>query len=163
MKAGDIIFVEGTTLVSRLIQYFDDEGVYSHVAIAVSDTHIVEAQYGLNVIYREFPDEYKYYSVVDLHLTDEQRQEIRPKAFTLLDRKYDYFQIAGYLLKRIFKTKKNRLNSRRNLICSELVYTVLRDTDTLNELGIKTLEGSDITPNQLFDLVKHIGYVKYHQ
>lgn len=44
MRAGDIIFVRGDSIISTAIKLLD-KGKFTHVAMAVSLTHILEAQY----------------------------------------------------------------------------------------------------------------------
>lgn len=156
MKAGNIVFVEGTGFISRLIKFFD-KGKFSHVALAISHDCIIEAEYMTDVVIRDIPM-YKHYTVIDLGLTSEQIDKIPDAALKMLGKSYDYWQILGYVLKDLFSLKgKNRLNNPKNLICSELVYTILYETGILKDLGINSKEGFDLTPNQLYDLVKYIG------
>lgn len=159
MKAGDIIFVQGDSFISKAIQYFD-KGQFSHVAIAVSDTHIIEAQYMTDVCYREFP----YHNncvILDLGLDLKQREAVAQLSFGLIGKRYDYFQLVWYVLRRVFHLKgRNPLNNPNNLICSELVYTVLEHTAILKELGIKSPHGIDSTPNELYDLIKYLAVSK---
>lgn len=162
MKAGDIIFVHGDDAVDKLIEYFD-HGQFSHVAIAISDTEIVEAQYKINVVKRTFPKEYVKYSIIDLGLTNEERNKVPSVALKLLDKKYDYLQILGCLIEDVFNIKgPNLLNNHQKLICSELVFTVLNETNILKDLNINVDDGIDLTPNQLYDLLKYIGIEYKH-
>lgn len=156
MRTGDIVFVRGKNVISRLIKYFDN-GQFSHVAIAISSTEIVEAQYGMDVVRRKLPIDYDC-DIMDIGLIREQRVKVICSCMKLMTKKYDFMQLVWYVLRKVFHLKgKNPLNNPNNLICSELVYTVLEDTGILKELGIKSTQGRDSTPNELYDLVKYLG------
>lgn len=45
------------------------------------------------------------------------------------------------------------------MICYELVYLVLSESGVLDELGIAVsiYNGIDLTPNELYDLVKYLS------
>jgi hypothetical protein len=63
LQAGDIIFIRGHSLFSNAVRFFDP-GTFSHVAVAVSATHILEAQFYTRV--RIAPMNYDEYEVIDL-------------------------------------------------------------------------------------------------
>lgn len=145
MKAGDIIFVRGKSPLSKCVKFFDN-GEFSHIAIAVSDTHIFEANWYTRAEITEF--HFEDYEIIDLGLTEEERQLIVSESFKLIGKWYDYFQILWYILKRFFNPKgRNRFNNPNMLICSEAVYILL------NKLGKEEIVGNlniDATPNELY-------------
>jgi hypothetical protein len=139
MKAGDIIFVRGDSLLSKIIRFFD-EGIFSHVAIAVSETEVIEANWNMksNIV----PFHYDNYEIVSLDLTNVQRSNVKKEASKLEGRWYDYIQIIGYMFNR-------RINNPRNLICSELVYLILSRIDFIDDKNIR-----ECTPNELYRYLK---------
>ncbi|MEH7209917.1 YiiX/YebB-like N1pC/P60 family cysteine hydrolase [Priestia megaterium] len=167
MKSGDIVFVQGRGILARLIRFFD-KGTFSHCAIAVSDNKIIEAQYFAKVRIDPFdPTEYNYYEIIDLGLTKEQRNRIVGSSLKRLGKRYDYGQIVWYVLKDVFHLKgDNRFNNPNNLICSELAYIVLEESGVMHMLGEPrdgTFRGIDLTPNQLYDLLKYLSNKKATQ
>lgn len=150
MQAGDIVFLKPTSVIGKLVTWVDG-GEYSHVAIAVSPTHIIEAQYftrsriwpvytGDNVM------------VLDLDLEDWQRQRIIDNAIEMTGIWYDYKTIASYFIRHIFKWNTKAIwNSQNNLICSELVMALLISAEYYGA-GTET----NITPRELFE--KLIAY-----
>ncbi|MFJ8247272.1 YiiX/YebB-like N1pC/P60 family cysteine hydrolase [Peribacillus asahii] len=160
MKRGDIVFIRGKGLKSKLTRLID-RGAFSHVAIAISDSKIIESDVGTRVSVREFsPKEYDYVEVVDLRITIKQRQDVYNSAVQMIGTKYDYVQLIWYGLRRIFGLKgNNRLNNPKNVICSEMVFIALSRAGILKSLGIEetNFRGIDLTPNELYDLVKYVS------
>ncbi|MCY8256442.1 hypothetical protein MOC12_21020 [Bacillus spizizenii] len=142
MKAGDVIFVRGTSFVSRLVRFFD-KGQFSHVAIAVSETHVIETNW--NMTSKIVPFHYEDYESVELKLTDFQRRCVPVIARRYEGRMYDYIQVIGYIF-------KSRLNNPRHLICSELVYNILSEVGYVRDERLR-----DITPNELYELLNRKG------
>lgn len=161
MKKGDIVFLQGKGFISRIVRFFDGGGKFSHVAIAVSDTRVIEADIGTRVSVRPFErNNYNIIEVVDLGLSINKRREVVNSAMKMIGVKYDYVQLIWYGLKRLFKVKgKNRLNNPKYVICSELVFIALDEIGVLKELGINIShkEGIDLSPNELYDLVKYVS------
>lgn len=135
MKPGDIIFVRGNSIISKAVRLFD-KGRFSHVAVAVSDTHVIETNW--NMRSRIVPFYYEDFELVRLDLTEKQRMMVPVAAKKLEGRFYDYLQILGILL-------FSRVNSPRYLICSELVYYVLKGVGYLTDERLQ-----DATPNELY-------------
>lgn len=157
MNKGNLVFVRGKGIIPALIRYFD-KGQFNHVALAVSPISIAEADVNIESRVDPFiPDSYDYYEVIDLGLTDEQSDRVVESSKSYLGRKYDEPQILWYVLKYFFKLKgPDKFNNPNNLICSEFVFDVLDKAGILKDLNIKG--GSiDITPNQLYDLVKYVS------
>lgn len=161
MRRGDIVFVQGKGTISKIVRYFDGGGKFSHVAIAISDRKVIESDVGTKVALREFKrDNYNVIEVVNLGLSIKQRRDVYNTALKFIGVHYDYMQLIWYALRKIFKLEgRNRLNNPRNFICSELVFNVLDEVGILDDLGIKetSFVGSDLTPNELYDLVKYVG------
>lgn len=147
MKAGDIVFVRGTSIISKIVRFFDGE--WSHVAIAISDSKIVEADFATRV--RAVDMTYTDYEIVDLNLTPEQRAKAKIVSVGMIGKWYDYIWIVRYLFRSIFKLKRrHRFNSPNRMICSHLVAKVLY------QIGIAKNEEllKDATPNELYMFVK---------
>lgn len=139
MQAGDLVFVRGNSPISYLVRLFD-KGKFSHIAVAVSPTHIIEAEYSTKV--RISKMEYEDFEIVDLGLTKEQRDAITHEAIQCVGQWYDYLQILGYVF-----SPKTFWGSPNSFICSELAYKLL------NSVGIKI--GNEFTkPNEMYNLLK---------
>ncbi|MED1863208.1 YiiX/YebB-like N1pC/P60 family cysteine hydrolase [Fictibacillus nanhaiensis] len=144
LKAGQIIFVRGDSLISSFIRYFD-RGQFSHVCVMVSNTHCVEAQYSTKV--RITPMNYKNYEVVDLRLTQQEQDSIVHNAIDFCGKWYDYQTILKLVAKDILKRNDLNLWSNPNsLICSELVYSLLMTIGRYEDSAL-------LTPNQLYKLL----------
>lgn len=142
MKAGDVVFVRGTSLISKIIRFFD-KGEFSHVAIAVNETEVIEINW--NIKSEIVPFYYKDYEIVRLDLTEYQRDQILPIARSLEGRWYDYLQILGFFF-------NGKFNDPRKFICSELVYIILSKVRFITDKRIK-----DYTPNELYQTLKGGG------
>jgi hypothetical protein len=144
MQTGDIIFVRGHNWISNAIKVFD-KGQFSHVAIAVSSTHIFEAQG--NTKTRIVKMNYKDYEIVRLPMTEKERQQVIAITNHMLNIDYDYMQIAGIVFNDLFGSSRKIFNNPRLLICSEAV------DDILSQLNRKDFVSwnRDITPNELFE------------
>lgn len=144
MQTGDLVFVRGHSLLSRLITLFD-KGKWSHVAVAVSDTEIIEAAYFTKVRIRKM--EYKDYEIAPMNLTFEEQKTIVELAKKLEGKWYDYKQILWYVLRNLFKVEKSPFwNNPNDLICSELVFILY------SSIG-KTYGDSFVTPNELYHII----------
>ena len=133
MRAGDIVFVRGHTPISTIIRLFD-KGEFSHVSVAVSPTHVIEAEWSTKV--RIAPVHYEDYKVIDLGLSEQQRDLIVHFAIQLVGLKYDFLSILGILFNKEW-------NSPQAKICTEIVVSVL--------MGIGYLEKEMfLKPNELY-------------
>lgn len=137
MQAGDIIFVRGNSLISKIIRHFDN-GEFTHVAIALDDKHVVEADRFKRVSIAHL--KYNDYEIVSLPVD---AFFIAEKAFSSIGRRYDYVQIVSYMFRKFFKT--GVINDPSALICSELVAEVLDMQELLNS-----------TPNELYTALNSI-------
>lgn len=148
MRAGDVVFVKPSGVLSYLVAKIDG-GPYSHVAIAVSETHIIEAQYFTKS--RIWPVYAKNTLVLDLGLSDEQREALVHNAINMTGRWYDYRLIVTYFFRNVFKLNLKALwNSQNNLICSELVAVLLL---SVGFVGAGQLQEKNITPRELFEFL----------
>ncbi len=141
MAIGDLIFVRGHNLINKAIEFFDGE--FSHCCVSLTDSNnrILEAQ-GMTRS-RIVPFYFEDYEIVELNLTQEQRDVVLKVAIQLTDYGYDYLQILGIMLKDIFKFKKPYfMNNPNKLICSELtdlfLYGVgwLKDEEFLGDCSV---------------------------
>jgi hypothetical protein len=121
-----------------------DKGKYSHVAIAVSDTKIFEAQYNTRTHIVRNP--YTDYDIVRLPLTRYEREQVVTKCYNLRGHWYDYLQAISYLIK-YFSRGFKIINNPKYFICSEVVDIVVSD---LNLEGYNGSKGN-IEPNELID------------
>lgn len=140
MKAGDIVFVRGHSPLSFLVRLID-KGEFSHVAIAVSETEVLEAEWFTKS--RITPFYFTDYEIVDLGLTDEERKQVTDLAPKLVGKWYDYLQIIGYLF-------KGNFNNPNNLICSEMIAIILCDLRKITNYSTV----ANIKPNELYRLLK---------
>ncbi|MFC7392149.1 hypothetical protein [Scopulibacillus cellulosilyticus] len=149
-QAGDLIFVRGHGPISRLIEYFD--GKFSHVAIALSSHVILESQMFVNV--RVAQMDFDDYEVINLGLTDRQRDIIVHKGIDMVGKHYDYAQVIWQGVMDIFHLRgRNLLNSPNKLICSEILINLLLAIHWFRDpKDIKNIK--DKTPNELYRLIK---------
>lgn len=152
--------MQGKGIISKVIRIFD-KGKFTHCAIAISDSEVIEANYDTKVAIRSFdPKKYKEIEVLDLGLNEHQRQKVYISAMEQLGKRYDYLSLMWYVIRKIFRLRgKNRLNNPNHVICSELVFIALDKSGALKDLGIEQgfNRGIDLTPNELYDLVKYIS------
>lgn len=152
IKAGNIIFVKNNGIFSNIIRYFD-KGRFSHVCIATSDSHVIEAQYGTKARIIPFYYGQDEYVVIDLNLSKEETDKVVGIALTMTGKWYDYPQIIGFAIKKIFGLKsKNLFNNPNNWICSELVYHMLVSIGKINSKE----QLNDLTPNQLYNFLENL-------
>lgn len=148
MRPGDVIFMKPSNWIGRTVTRIDG-GPYSHVAIAVSSTHIIEAQ-GFRRS-RIWPVYGKDVLVLDLGLSDEQREQIVHNAISITGRWYDYRLIAGYFIKHTWNFEIKALwNSKNALICSELVASLLL---SVGYMGAKVFSHENISPRELLEIL----------
>ncbi|MCA1800060.1 MAG: hypothetical protein LC650_02055 [Actinobacteria bacterium] len=148
MRPGDVVFMKPTNWIGKAVTRIDG-GPYSHVAIAVSSTHIAEAQ-GFRFS-RIWPIYGKDVLVLDLGLTDEQREQVVHNAISVTGKWYDYRLILGYFIKHTLKFHVKALwNSKNSLICSELVATILL---SVGYTGAVDFYHKNISPRELFELL----------
>ncbi|QJT70396.1 hypothetical protein [Microcystis phage MaeS] len=144
MKAGDLVFVRGHSIISKLIRLFD-EGKWTHVAIAVSETQIIEAQRftRTKIVDMKYTD----YEIVPMNLNPYEQGIITDSAKELEGTWYDYKLIAWLMLNELFRINKSPFwNNPNYLICSELVYLLY------HQIG-RDYGDIYVTPNELYQIV----------
>lgn len=149
MKTGDIVFIRGNSWISKLIRMLDGE--FSHLAIVLSDKGtVLEAQRFTKS--RIVPFYFDNYEIVDLGLSQEQRDKLLKLSVDLVGYRYDYKQILGILWSKLFKTK--RYNNPNNMICSELLVYLLFQLDWFdNPSEAEYL--LDATPNEIYSYLNN--------
>lgn len=151
MQCGDIIFVKGNSPLEKIIEYFD--GDFSHCCIALSDQVILEAQYGTKS--RITPFYFNDYEIVNLGLSDEQRQRVLEMGVNLVGHRYDLLEICSIFLRDAFDKNLKINNSPNNYICSELVEILLQEVGVVpNDKKLR-----DCTPNELYRYLKSLTEV----
>lgn len=134
MESGNLIFIRGHSVISNTVRLFD-KGEFSHVAVAVSPTHIIEAKWNSKSIITPFT--YEDYEVIDLNLTEEQKYRLIKRSIQLTGKRYDFPQLLRYIFKGI------KSGSPKRLICSEIAYELLK------VVGID-VQDRNISPNELY-------------
>lgn len=159
MKPGDLLFVSGHSPLDKIIQWLD-KGKWNHVAMIVSvdsdGFSILESQYGLNTVIRKCNYDPNDYEVVDIGLSDSQREQVLDLSCEAINHflDYDYKQILmqGWM-DFLGLHGKNQWNSPTHPICSEtMVYILHKLNYFIDETHIKNIQ--DSTPNTLYKLVK---------
>lgn len=146
MQAGDVVFFRPSGWLSRLVAKIDG-GEFSHVAIAVSETHIAEAQYYTRS--QITPLYGRDVFIMDLGLTEEQRHKLTHDAIAVTGKWYDFKLIVHYFITNALKMKPKAIwNSKNSLICSELVAGLLIEVNYIQAEG---LTGKNISPRELFE------------
>lgn len=151
MKAGDLIFVASSGFVPDAIRFFD-HGVFDHVCIAISDTQIIEAQYGQKVSVKDFPYSDYEHAIIDLGLTPEQVNQIPTFDNRYLGEDYNYEEIVSVAIRLIGFKNFDLLDNKNAVICSQLAgYFAINFGKAAN--GTQML-----APNQLFNYFIHKKY-----
>lgn len=146
MSTGNILFIEGSSWVSKLIQKID--GPYSHVAIRLGERTYFESQRYVNSRITNEPIKdacTEFYLDLDAY----QKEMVVKSAFRLVDTPYDYKQIFSILWHRL--TKRPIKNRRTHLICSESVATILYECGYLTREEF--LQAESMTPNELYKML----------
>lgn len=123
-EVGDIIFYESTTLIGRIIRKIT-KYPFSHAAIAVSPTDIIEANAFIKSRRVSFAEtEYKRVVVMRTKtpLTSTQKIAIIRESKQLLGRGYDYWAIFLFALRYLFGFNTDKCTTdATKLWCTELV------------------------------------------
>jgi len=135
VKPGDLVFVRGSSVISDAIRFFD-KGEFSHVAVAVSPTHIIEAQYSTRV--RIVPMAYRDVEIVQLSIDPVKEMTLLKTAIQHCGKPYNFKAILSLMLRR-----KVSMGNSNGFICSELV------TSILTEIGLWS-DSVLISPNELY-------------
>lgn len=133
---------------ANAIRWYDGGGKYTHVAIAVSPSHIAEATWYGGVEIREMHYWDEEVEVIDLGITQGQRFDVVQTVFDFIGQPYDYLQLVGFFTKR-WVDKDMTLNNPSQQICSELVGRILYRNNLVCDIGIV----SNMTPHALYEYV----------
>jgi hypothetical protein len=126
MKNVDVYFVRGNTIISKLIRFFDKGKGFTHVAIRLDNSHVVDSQYPQGVRIRHF--RFKNYETITVPLDIEiARKYIRYK--------YDFKKML-YFAFRVGKI----WDTPNKFICSELVAVAMNKPEWVG-----------LTPNDLYE------------
>ena len=148
MKAGDLVFVRTKGIIPSIIRYFD-KGKFNHVAIAYSETQILEVDFDSCVRIVTLP--YEDVEVVPIPLKDITLLENFGKKY--IGKKYDFGQIFRIWVRLVFGFKwLNRYNNAREVICSELAGEYLQC------IGLAYKGEELLAPNELYKDIKNKGY-----
>jgi hypothetical protein len=155
MQAGDIIFVRGgNSPISSLIRLLDGE--FSHCCIAVSPTQILEAQRFIKSRITDLYFKEGNYVVVDLGLSQEQREIVKQIAPSLTGYDYDYVQVIGFFFEKLLNINIDQyFDSDDKFVCSELVDIILYYIGFIDEEEYV----GDHTPNELYRFLKRFTVI----
>lgn len=119
MKPGDVVFYKGTSFISKVICKLT-KSPYSHVALAIDDKRIVEADLFIKTRITEL--KYENITIMRADLTEEQRRRVVDFARYLVGRSYDYLSVFLWLLRLTFNiNSKGLFNNANRLYCTELI------------------------------------------
>jgi hypothetical protein len=148
LEIGDIVLYKaGDDFFSKCVRFFTKSN-YVHVSMLVSNDLVIEANWNKksNIVpFRYNQKKMEIYRVIG-GLTTEQKFVLLKSSYLFLNKKYDYPQIFGYIVKYFFKSKSNIFNSPNKIICSELIDRsyLKAGIDLLSE----NLDG-DISPDEI--------------
>lgn len=152
VMVGDIIFVEGTGIVSWLIKKVTG-GKWSHVAMFVNDDYLVETEWNtrgrlININDTDYLT--KNHEIIHIELTKEQQDLLNVAIYPFLGAKYDYLLIFKLFIKHVLKIGFKR-NTPQEVVCSELVAHILLILGVFgyNEFGV-----TNYSPNELYRYLK---------
>lgn len=148
MELGDIVFFKGKSFISRIIRMLTGSP-YTHVAIAISNNTILEADRFIKVGLRPIADHEVYCIMRYTGLTKEQQSTIFAGATSYIGAKYDYLSILTWLVRLITNSGGHGLvNNANKVYCSELIDRLyaLADIDLVPDR-----EDGDVLPSHLLD------------
>jgi hypothetical protein len=151
LQTGDIVFFKASdTFISRLIAKLT-KSEYTHVGLMVSGKMMIEANRFIKTRVVPFQFDPELHQVYRLEKLDGlTKAVINHRAMLYKDYSYDYGQIIGWLLRSIFRLKRDNLFNRANaLICSELIDYVYYYSGIKRE---ETYTLGDVTPVQLLEV-----------
>lgn len=123
LQPGDIVLFKGKGLFAKIVRFFTRSN-YSHTAMLITDTTMIEANWNKRVNIVDFvydPEVMEIYRYKDC-LTFSQQINIVQSSYEMLDKYYDYLQVLSYILEYfIGKHYNNPFNIDDFIICSELI------------------------------------------
>lgn len=142
-------------LLSRIIRWAIRAPV-SHCFVtfnspAVGQVLLIEAsRYGLRIVpYRRWRagGEEQHIAIYRIQISEDHLQRALTALIDRLGDAYDRLGLVGYFLVMLFHLKKNPLDDKEKLVCSEAVGVFLE------ACGLKVPPSGIVTPRHLFDLV----------
>lgn len=146
MLPCDIIFYKRVGFINRLISWLT-KSEYTHVALAVSDTEIIEANVFVNVRRIEFDKAEKVVIKRTRYLTHEQEKIILNYVNSKLGTKYDYLTIAKKAIHLLLKRDRAIVDNDIRVYCSEIVDRAYLKAGI--DLVSNRVDG-DVTPSDLY-------------
>ena len=150
LQVGDIVlYKNGSGILSKMVQFFT-RSKYNHVAMMISDTLVIEANWykrssATSFIYdKEKMEIYRYNG----GLTGDQKLMLLQHSYEFLNKIYDYPQILGYVVAFLRNSNVGFFNSQNKLICSELIDRAYLKIGI--DLSSKKYIG-DVTPKDIAD------------
>lgn len=148
LETGDILLFKSNSLYSKLISWFT-KSKYTHVAIALSEHLIIEANFRVSI---NPVINCKNYDVFRIKGGLSEIQKLRMYKFLIKQNKkiYDFLQIIGYIIMALFGGY-NKLNSPHYVICSELAdiaYNFI-DYDIRKDIKLGDVTPADIAKSKL--------------
>lgn len=148
MQAGDILlFVGQKVFIDEAIEY-ETSSKYTHAALAISETEYVEAWWS-GVRKAELnpndPRKFDIYTTIT-PLTDLQKAEITGFALGKIGEEYNFLQLIGFPVEKLFHTDKNVLGSTHKVICSQLV---IQSYKAVGIVLLPNIEEYSVAPSDL--------------
>ena len=150
MKQGDLIFYKRANLISYVVA-FVTRSPYSHVALAVSETEVIESNVIVNTWKTNFNTEETVVVKRYENLTSEQQKKIVEYAHSKIGTRYDYFAAVRWFLRIVFKRTQKINESEKRLYCSEMIDRAYK------QAGIDLVPDrstGDVTPGDLYNSVE---------
>ncbi|MGD7021788.1 YiiX/YebB-like N1pC/P60 family cysteine hydrolase [Rossellomorea vietnamensis] len=146
METGDIVFFKGESWISSLITSLTGSS-FSHVALAVNDEKVIEADRFIKCRIRKInAEEIVTLKRVKGGLTKEEKNQLLNLVPDYLGRPYDYGAIARWFFRLLFKWELPIVDKANALYCTELVDRLYM------QIGKDIVPGAqigDITPFHL--------------
>ena len=149
---GDVIFVEGTGLVSKMIKWVTG-GKWSHVAMFVTDDTLIETEWNTKCRLINIHDtDYltKNHEIIHVPMDNKDLEMLNLAIYPFLGSKYDYWLLVKLFFKYIFKFKV-RNNSPQKVVCSELVAHILL---ILGHFNLYDFGLANTSPSELYNILK---------
>jgi hypothetical protein len=154
MQELKFIAFKGKSIVSKAIRYFTRSRDYSHVAILMPDSKLIEAWdhqgWGQWTDYSTIAKHTKgtKYEIWELEVSEEAAAHCMGYYQHHADLKtpYDYFGVAGFIF------KKTTRHSKKKLFCSELCITPLCEAK-----GWDKITPNHISPESFVDIIQAAG------
>ncbi len=148
LEVGDIVMFKPESFIGDVICKVT-KSEYSHVAIALSDTLLLNSNRFIksNVVELDYNEEI-HHIYRPIGITDIQKEKLLHEAYKYIDVRYDYIQIIGLFLRIVFNWNTTLLNNLNKFICSEIIDKVYYES------GVARLDNKymyNITPQELLE------------